>query len=178
MAPSRHSSDDTHAFDEAPSKSQLKREMEALQQLGREIIEMKPSQRARLPLSDDMLAAVEEMGRISSHEARRRHMQYVGKVMRSEDVEGIRAAFDAMEQRKNDRDQAFHRLEQLRDQLIDEGDAALDRAIEQLPGVDISQLRQLVRNARRERDKGKPPTSARKLFKLLREHSDAIDAER
>lgn len=157
---------------EPPSKSQLKREMEALQQLGKQIIEMKPSQRAQLPLSDDMLAAVEEMGRITSHEARRRHMQYVGKVMRSEDVDAINAAFQRIEDQQNSRDVAFHQLEQWRDRLIENGDAALDELLAKFPAIDIGQVRQLIRNARRERDAGKPPTNSRKLFKLLREQED------
>lgn len=152
-----------------PSKSELKRQMEHLQTLGRQIIEMAPEIRARLPLSDDMLAAVEEMGRIRAHEARRRHMQYVGKVMRSEDLAGIEAAFDAMEQEKDLRNREFHLLEQTRDRLINEGDEVVGEVLAEYPDLDRQMLRQLIRNARRERDADKPPASARKLFRLLRD---------
>ncbi|TFH88049.1 DUF615 domain-containing protein [Billgrantia azerbaijanica] len=155
--------------DERPSKSQLKREMHALQTLGEKIIAMSDSERARLPLSDDLLAAVVEAGRIRSHEARRRHMQYVGKLMRREDLDAIRAVFDEMEQETRRRDLAFHRLEQWRDRLIDEGDAAVEAFIADHPAVDRQALRQLVRNARREREQGKPPTNARRLFRLIRD---------
>lgn len=157
--------------EELPSKSQRKRDMEALQKLGREIIELKPALREKLPLSEDMLDAIEEMERITSNEARRRHMQYVGKVMRSEDIEGIKQAFVDIERQHDARDRDFHRLEKLRDRLIEEGDGALDDALAQLPGIEISQLRQLIRNAQRERSQGKAPSSARKLFKLMREYS-------
>ncbi|MAX32632.1 MAG: hypothetical protein CME72_06155 [Halomonadaceae bacterium] len=150
------------------SKTQRKQEMQALQALGEKIIALSDAWRARLPLSDEMLAAVEETARIRSHEGRRRHMQYVGKLMRREDVAGIQAVFDEFEQEQLRRDHAFHRLEGLRDRLIDDDDA-LEPFIAEYPDVDRQMLRQLIRNARRERQQEKPPTSARKLFKLIRD---------
>lgn len=155
--------------DERPSKSQLKREMHALQALGERIIAMSPAERARLPLSEDMLAAVEETGRIRSHEGRRRHMQYVGKVMRREDLTAIQAVFDEIEQEERRRDLAFHRLEKWRDRLIDEDDNAVEAFIAEHPDADRQALRQLIRNAKSERERGKPPTNARRLFKLIRD---------
>ncbi|WP_108446781.1 ribosome biogenesis factor YjgA [Halomonas denitrificans] len=161
--------DDLSPADERPSKSQLKREMQSLQQLGEQIIAMSDAQRARFPLSDDLLAAVEETGRIKAREARRRHMQYVGKLMRGEDLEGIQAVFDEIENEKLRRDHAFHRLETWRDRLIDEGDDAVEAFVVEFPDVERQALRQLIRNARREREQGKPPTNARRLFKLIRD---------
>lgn len=155
-------------LDGRPSKTQRKQEMQALQALGEKIIALPEAQRARLPLSDDMLAAVEETSRIRSHEGRRRHMQYVGKVMRREDIAGIQATFDEFEQETLRRDHAFHRLEKWRDRLIDDNDA-LGAFIADYPDVDRQALRQLIRNARSERERGKPPTSARKLYKLIRD---------
>ncbi|NWN83632.1 MAG: DUF615 domain-containing protein [Halomonas sp.] len=155
--------------DERPSKSQLKREMQALQTLGEQVIAMTPGERARFPLSDDMLAAVEETSRIRSHEGRRRHMQYIGKLMRREDLAAIRDVHDEIEQETLRRDHAFHRLETWRDRLVDEGDPAVEAFIADYPDADRQALRQLIRNARREHAKGKPPASARKLFKLIRE---------
>ncbi|GEK47071.1 hypothetical protein HPA02_13540 [Bisbaumannia pacifica] len=151
------------------SKTQRKQEMHALQALGEKIIALSEAQRAKLPLSDDMLAAVEETGRIRAREARRRHMQYVGKLMRKEDTEAIQAAFDEFEQEKLRRDHAFHRLERWRDRLIDEGDEAVEAFLADFPDADRQALRQLIRNAQRERDAGKPPASSRKLFKLIRD---------
>ncbi|NLC20571.1 MAG: DUF615 domain-containing protein, partial [Halomonadaceae bacterium] len=133
------------------------------------IIAMSPAERARLPLSEDMLAAVEETGRIRSHEGRRRHMQYVGKVMRREDLTAIQAVFDEIEQEERRRDLAFHRLEKWRDRLIDEDDNAVEAFIAEHPDADRQALRQLIRNAKSERERGKPPTNARRLFKLIRD---------
>lgn len=151
------------------SKTQRKQEMQALQALGEKIIALSDAERARLPLSDEMLAAVEETGRIRSHEGRRRHMQYVGKVMRREDTAAIQAAFDEFEQEKLQRDHAFHRLEKWRERLIEQGDEAVEAFIAEFPEVDRQALRQLIRNAQRERAQDKPPTSSRKLFKLIRD---------
>lgn len=155
--------------EERPSKSQLKREMQALQALGETLIAMKPAERARFPLSDDMLRAIEETSRIRSHEGRRRHMQYVGKLIRKEDLTAIQGVFDAIEQEKEQRDHAFHRLEKWRDRMVDEGDEGVDLFMADYPNADRQALRQLVRNARKEREQGKPPTSSRKLFKHLRD---------
>ncbi|WP_163649891.1 ribosome biogenesis factor YjgA [Modicisalibacter sp. 'Wilcox'] len=154
-----------------PSKTQRKREMQALQALGEQIIALPEGQRAQLPLSDDLLAAVEETGRIRSHEGRRRHMQYVGKLMRREDLDAIRAVFERFEQERQRRDLAFHKLERWRDRLIDGDQTELEAFIADYPDVDRQTLRQLIRNARSERERGKPPTSARKLFKLIRDTS-------
>ncbi|MBD3897357.1 DUF615 domain-containing protein [Halomonas sp. ML-15] len=151
------------------SKTQRKQEMQALQALGEKIIALSDAERARLPLSDEMLAAVEETGRIRSHEGRRRHMQYVGKVMRREDMAAIQAAFDQFEQETLQRDHAFHRLEKWRERLIEQGDDAVEAFIVEFPDVDRQALRQLIRNAQRERSQGKPPTSSRKLFRLIRD---------
>lgn len=161
--------DELSSTDERPSKSQRKREMQALQALGEQLIAMQERERARFPLSDDLLRAIEESGRISAREARRRHMQYVGKLMRREDLDGIQAVFDAMERERLRRDHAFHRLEAWRDRLIEEGDAAIEPLLDEYPAIDRQALRQLIRNARREREQQKPPTNARRLFRLLRE---------
>lgn len=160
---------DDEQEEQRPSKSQLKREMHALQALGETLIAMKPAERARFPLSDDMLRAIEETSRIRSHEGRRRHMQYVGKLIRKEDLAAIQAVFDGIEHEKEQRDHAFHRLEKWRDRLVSEGDAAVDLFMAEYPNGDRQALRQLVRNAQKEREQDKPPTSSRKLFKHLRE---------
>ena len=75
-----------------PSKSELKREADALQQAGLKLMDMKSAQLARLPLSDALKNAIRESRRISSHEARRRHAQYVGRLMREANGDAILAA--------------------------------------------------------------------------------------
>ncbi|MGQ7247627.1 ribosome biogenesis factor YjgA [Halomonas sp. V046] len=161
--------DDLSAADERPSKSQLKREMHELQDLGETFIAMKPKERERFPLSDEFIRAIEETDRIRAREARRRHMQYVGKLIRKEDLDGIQAVFDEIEQTQVNRDHALNRLEKWRDRLIEEGTPAIESFIADYPDVDRQALRQLIRNAVKEREQNKPPTNAKRLFKLIRE---------
>ena len=72
---------------------------------------------------------------------------------------------------------ALHRVEALRDQLVDGGDEALARLIAEHPQADRQHLRQLARNAREERLKNKPPHSYRELFRELRALLDSGDED-
>jgi ribosome-associated protein len=77
---------------ERPSKSQRKREMHQLQELGAQLALLSPERLARLPISERLQDALEALRPIRSREARRRQLQYVGRVMRREDEEAIAAA--------------------------------------------------------------------------------------
>ena len=156
-------------YEEGPSKTQIKREMKALQEMGAKILSLNAEQIKQLPLSDEMLAAIDESRRIRSHEAQRRHLQYVGKVMRREDTEAIAekiALFDTTSEAYN---RQFHMLEHWRDRLIAEGDDALNALIAEKPDTDRQMMRQLIRTAQKELKSGKPPAAARKIFRSLRD---------
>lgn len=157
---------------EPPSKSQLKRDMERLQKLGARLLELKADQLAQLSLSDEMRAALREMGRIKSREARRRHLQYIGKLMRSEDEASIREFIERQDAGSAAQKRFLHELENWRDRLIAEGDGALGEYLDAHPTADRQQLRQLIRNARREHELEKPPAASRKLFRYLRDLSE------
>ena len=87
---------DEYSDDLLPSKSELKREVDALQQVGEQLMNLKPGELARLPLNEPLLRAIDESRRITSHEARRRHAQYVGKLMRTADGDAIQQALAAL----------------------------------------------------------------------------------
>ena len=158
--------------DLGPSKSQLKREAEELQALGKRMTELRPDQQAKLPIDDRLRAAIEEYGRIRANGAKRRHMQYIGKLMRDADAEAIRAVVDRFDSASALHNQLFHDMERWRERLIEEGNEALQAFIESHPNADIQHLRQLVRNAQRERAREQSPTHARKLFRYIRELND------
>ena len=166
-----------------PSKSQVKREMHALQDLGQFICELPKKQRVNLPLSDTMLAAISEWARIKKNEAKRRHLQYVGKIMRSEDLESIQLALDKMNPSSDVFNRVLHQQERWRDRLINQGSEALNEFCEEFDVKDIQHLRQLIRNAVKEHQfkeanpdvqiqtqatSGK--TDARKLFLFIKTH--------
>ena len=150
------------------SKTQVKREMEALQQLGAKLINQKQEFLDKLPLGDELRAALRDALRIKQHEAKRRHLQYIGKLMRDVDPQQIQHAIDTQEAGTQAYTQYFHNLERWRDRLIADDDQLNDFTTE-YPDADRQHLRQLVRNTRKEAELNKPPASARKLFKYIRE---------
>lgn len=79
-----------------PSKSQRKRDMTALQQLGVRLVACKPDQLARLNLPESLRDAIIAAQRIHAHEGLRRQLQYIGRLMRASDTEAIQAAYEAM----------------------------------------------------------------------------------
>ena len=113
--------------------------------------------------------------RIKAHGGRRRQLQYIGKLMRTLDTAPIREAIAFRQQQENTHTQIFHRLEGLREALIDDGDAALARVLEDYPAADRQHLRRLARQARTERETRQPPRAARALFRYLRELQEQSD---
>lgn len=161
---------------EAPSRSQLKREAEAVQALGRQLVELPASRYAavmgKLELPEALREAIATCRGINARGGRKRQLQYIGKLMRGIDVAPIRKALDALEGKDAEQNALLHRLERWRERLIAEGDAALAELVNEFPGADRQPLRQLVMKARKERDEAKPPAAARALFKALRELVD------
>ena len=154
--------------DEVISKTKQKQAMLELQVLGAALVELAPAHLAELPLDEPLLAAILEAKRITSHEARRRQMQYLGKLMRFVDEEPIRAKLDEWNNVTRVQAAKFHLLERWRERLITD-EKALSELVMEYARADIQQIRTLIRNAQKEAATGKPPKSSRALFKLLRE---------
>lgn len=151
------------------SKSQRKRDAKKLQALAGTILQMPAAQFNSLPLPEDLDHALRLGRKIKSHVARKRQMQFIAKLLRQHDLTPILAAIDLDREQLRRSTMRFHILEQWRDRLIDLGDEALAEFCAANPAADRQQVRQLIRNARREQDRDKPPTSKRLLFKLLRD---------
>ncbi|MGK0500354.1 MAG: ribosome-associated protein [Oceanicoccus sp.] len=155
------------------SRSEMKRDMLALQELGENIVKLSPGQFATIPITDTTLAdAFTTARRIKHREGLRRQMQFIGKVMRKVDIEAMAAAYQELQDGKKLQAQQFHRLEKWRDELISEGPNGVEAVMEKFPAADRQHLRQLVMQAAKEENNKKPPASARKLFRYLRELSD------
>ena len=153
---------------ERPSKSQRKREMTALQDLGESLLRLSAAELARIDLPNALREAIAETARITAHEARRRHLQYIGKLMRQVDPEPLRAAIDDATGESKQAVALMHRCERLRDALLAD-DVALDGVLADLPGADVQRLRATIRAARREHKEGRPPRHARELYRWLHE---------
>lgn len=156
------------------SKSEIKRDAEELKRLGVELVELGKNALDKIPLDDDLRAAIELAQKIKK-EGRRRQLQLIGKMMRSRDVEPIRQALDKLKNRHNQQVFLFHKLETLRDRLVAEGDEALSEVLKLYPEADRQQLRVLIRNAQKEKAANKPPKSYRQIFSYLRELAESQD---
>lgn len=159
-----------------PSKSQLKREMTALQDLGAELVALSKERLAKIDMPERLRDALLEAQRITKHEARRRQMQYIGKIMRTVDAAPLRAAMDEINGVSKAATIRQHQLERLRTRLM-EDEAVFSEVARDYPGADMQHLRQLRRNALKEAQQGKPPRAYRELFRELRalEGSAAAD---
>jgi ribosome-associated protein len=149
------------------SKTQRKKEMHELQSLGVELVELAESLIAELDLPDALRAAVLEAKRIKSHEAKRRQLQYIGRLMRDVDPAPIRAQVDALVGHSAQEAARHRRIEALRGKLLAD-DGALTAYVAEHAGADAQTLRTLIRNARREQKEGRPPRAFRELFRLLK----------
>jgi len=160
---------DSSEHDTQPvSKSQLKREARALFDLGAALVELPPARRAAIPLEPEIVEAIELARSIRSHGARKRQLGFLGRLLRRVDVTPIQDALEAMQEQPRQLNARHHRAEQWRDFLIAGPESSVGHLLRQPVDVDIQHLRQLIRNARREAAAGKPPASARKLFRVLR----------
>jgi len=149
------------------SKTQRKERMTALQKLGAELVELGEERLARIDLPEQLRDAVMEARRITRFEARRRQLQYIGKLMRRVDAEPVRAALDALHARSR-REAATHkRIEAWRERLLAD-DTALTDLLREYPQADIKHLRALTRGALLEREANRPARSYRELYQALR----------
>jgi len=152
------------------SKSQRKREMLALQELGQTFISMDAANLQKCQLPEDLLAAINEYKRLpNKHEARRRQLQYIGKLMRQIDTSTIEQVIAKDQQQANHDRRLFQQLELTREALLEGSEDTLQALIQEHPDLDIQYLRQLIRLAIKEKDANKPPQASRKLFKYLRD---------
>ena len=159
--------------DAPPSKSERKRRMHNLQAMGESLLNLSDKQLALVPIDDEqLLAAIRQCRQIRSNSARKRQLQYIGKLMRSIDPGPIEQALLAMQNAGQQNAAAFHRLEQLREDILREGPDGVELAMQRWPGADRQQLRQLVLQHQRELQRNKPPAASRKLFAYLRELQD------
>ncbi|MDE8603459.1 ribosome biogenesis factor YjgA [Marinomonas sp. RSW2] len=158
--------------DELPkSKSQVKREMDALQEVGKKLLSLSKNQLKKIEMSDTLKNAIEESGRIKQNEAKRRHLQYIGRVMRTEDHETIAQRVALLDTTSAAYNKLFHQLEIKRDALIGENSKeVLSQYLDDNPNLEeIQLLRQLIRLSQKEASQDSNTSNRKKLFRLLRE---------
>lgn len=154
-----------------PSRGEQRREALAVLEIAHRMVDQPAARLAQMTLSDNVLEAALAAQRISAQIARKRAVGFLAKQLRKEDDEALDAIRAALEHDKADSRReaaALHRLEALRERLVEQGDEALGELLQAYPHADRQQVRQLARNAREERLRNKPPHAQRELFRLLR----------
>ncbi len=149
------------------SKSEMKRDMDALQKLGEELVELKPAILEKFPLDEDLFDAIKK-AQSFKNEARRRQLQFIGKLMRNIDPEPIQAALDKVRNKHSQQTAVLHKLETLRDRVVETGDEAIAEVMDLYPQADRQRLRQLARQASKEKQAGKPAKAYREIFQILK----------
>ena len=156
-----------------PSKQQQKREAEAAQALGAELVKLPSAQLNaiidKLALPDDLREALLACRKIRAHEAHRRQLQYIGKLMRQVDTAAIAESIADVQRKGQVAAAQLHHIERWRDRLLRKEDGALDELLQAYPKADAAQLTQLIATAQQESARRQPPRAARMLFRYLRE---------
>lgn len=150
------------------SKSEIKRDAEKLKQLGSQLVNLGKNALERIPMDEDLRDAIELAQRIKK-EGRRRQLQLIGKMLRNRDTEPLYAALDKIQNKHNQQIAQFHKLEKLREELIEQGDDAIQKLLAVYPDADRQQLRTLIRQAKKERSDNKPPKASRQIFQYLKD---------
>jgi len=164
--------EDYEKFDlvERLNKSQQKRDIEALLDLGKRLAQLDASALGKFDLPAPLLQALIEVQSMRFG-AEKRQFKLICKLLRQINTEELQHTFQELDDKKVSQDKHFHRLERWRDRLIAEGQSAITDFMNKYPQADAGQIRQLVRNANKEIAQDKPRKSSRTLFRLLRDIS-------
>ncbi len=161
------------ALDEI-SKSQRKRDADAVRELGAQLADLGASELATIPLPDDVLSAIHELNRIKAHGARKRQLGFLAKRLRQIDIDPVDAALEKLRQTARANTVNLHKVENWRDRLLGDVDGESDKEaltafLSEYVEADRQQFRHLQRQALTERKAQRPPAAARQLFKALRD---------
>ena len=152
------------------SKSEIKRDAEELKKLGSKLVELTQTNLDKIQLDETLLDAI-NLARRSRLEAKRRQLQFIGKLLRSateEEINHIRESLDNIENKHNQQQAMLHKLELLRDELVEQGDDALAKLLDEHPDADRQHLRNLIRSAQKEKAQNKPPKAYRDIYQYLK----------
>lgn len=151
------------------SKTDLKKDAKELQDFSRQLLKLGKKQRKELTASDELLAAFLLADKIASKpDALRRHIQYMAKVLKDENLDALRREYEQFTSPAKANDKQSKQLERLRSKLLEQGDAAINQLIEQYPNIERQKLRQLIRQANKELSQEKPGKSYKELFQYLK----------
>ncbi len=155
--------------EEYVSKTEDKRDCEAAQKVGMELVSLSKTQLDKIELDEHLYDSIMQSHKIKPKtEAYRRHMQYIGKLMRNTDIEPIKAGLAVVLNKNSNETAKLQIFEKMRERLLSQGDSEIQTLVEHYPQLDRQKLRTLVRQATKEIAKGGESKSSKELFKYLR----------
>lgn len=174
--PNKNDVTDDDDLEHLPSKTQIKKDVLALTQLGKTIVNLSPADTAKIPLDDELKQAIES-ARNMRMGALKRQLQFIGKCLRQRDTDEIKRAVDSILHARQSAGREFKQLEKWRERLLEagrSGNQALTDYCAEFPHTDVQRLRRLIRQTHQERKQEKPPKYFRELFQLIKQdnHSD------
>lgn len=152
--------------DDFISKTQRKRLMSELQDVGAALVKLSREQLMRLDLPERLREAVLECQGITKHEARRRQVQYIGRIMRDLDAAPIVQQLASLQAPSKKDTALFHLAEKWRDEMLADPNA-VERFAREFPATDAHRVGALVEAARAERAAGRTPRHFRQLFHAI-----------
>ncbi len=153
--------------DQEISKSALKRQMLALQELGEKIVALPETQLNQIPLSEKLRDAVLLARKITKRGGLKRQLQYIGKLMRHVDPKPIEAVIEDIEKGHQESNRLFHKREQWREQLLNGSNDKLTEFVNLYPNTDLQRLRQLLRTYKTAKTDDKKKQIARLVYQLI-----------
>ena len=145
--------------------------MTALQKLGERLVALTPERLERISLEPELKEAIDLARTLTKHEAKRRQMQYIGALMRQENPEPIQIALERLDRGQDDDTRILKQTEKWRDRLIKGDEALVETLLKRFPSLDKQRIGQLIQYARNEKEAGRPPKSARVLFRYLKPYA-------
>lgn len=152
-----------------PNKTQIKKDIAVVHKLADEIVSLSATQLSELTLPQDVYEAAKATAGITQRGARKRQLKFLTGLLRKIELEEIEHTLATIKSQSALATKELHLLERWRNRLLGEGDRALSSLLQEYPDADRQQLRQLLRNAKKETELGKPPKSARLVYQYLKE---------
>lgn len=157
-------------LEEYKSKTDIKKEMLALVKLGEQVVELGASALKKIPLDEEVAEAIAIARAMNRKKpSYKRQLQYIGKMLRTRETAPISEALENLQGQQHKTKAHFHKLEHLRDKLVDLGDEALQSLMQEHPHLDRQRLRQWIRQANKEKQRQKPPKAYREIFQYLKQ---------
>jgi len=160
--------EDVEYYAVRPNKTQIKKDIAELFALGETMSKLSPPQLNSLELPENIRKAISEVGDMPHKGARKRLLKYIAGQLHKIDIDPVQEKLDRIQNKSAHSVREHHITEHWRDKLIHEGNEALTELFDEQPIADLQQIRQLLRNIKKETETGKPPKSTRLLYRYLK----------